>query len=679
MPNDHPLEIGVHRGPSVVSSAWTRLGVAVLLALAGAARCPGLTPTEWQHRQALTVAAPGLVRVDLTPASFDAAGQGLEDLRVIDPAGREIAFLLDRPPASATHRIRALSFEAKLVQGSTQITLRTGTTEKLASVILETPGPFFLRAARIEISDDNSNWITLDQGIPIFREWGAEKLELPIGGRVAAFVRVTIADNRDAPLPFTGATLLTASSPAPEPEPVGARISGRDEFAGETVLTLALDGRHVPLAALEIETKEPLFMRRVTVSVREVRDAVSGERVVASGTLFRVSLDGAPNRAQLELPVAFTPATRELLVHIDNGDSPPLAVDAVRLKRVPVSLLFMAPAAGSYPLLSGNPQAVAPRYDLAAFAGEMRGAGAAVVIPGGIEDIADYHPRETLGAPPMPEVPLTGAPLDARDWALRRAVQIAEPGVQELELDLEALAKSRPDFADLRLLRDGNQIPYVLERPALARSLDLSPVASPDPKRPTLSLWSVRLPKTALPIRNLVLTSATSLFERQFRIFERLSSQDGGPVECTLASGRWSRTPEPGVPENRVFGLEERMHTDTLWIETDNGDNPAIALGSVRVVYPVVRLIFKVANADGLTLAYGNPSANAPRYDLSLVSTRLLTSSRNAAHLNGDEKSTEAKNPFAGIDGGYVFWGALALVVAVLLVIVARLLPKPPG
>jgi hypothetical protein len=93
----------------------------------------------------------------------------------------------------------------------------------------------------------------------------------------------------------------------------------------------------------------------------------------------------------------------------------------------------------------------------------------------------------------------------------------------------------------------------------------------------------------------------------------------------------------------------------------------------------VVRLIFKVANADGLTLAYGNPSANAPRYDLSLVSTRLLTSSRNAAHLNGDEKSTEAKNPFAGIDGGYVFWGALALVVAVLLVIVARLLPKPPG
>jgi hypothetical protein len=291
----------------------------------------------------------------------------------------------------------------------------------------------------------------------------------------------------------------------------------------------------------------------------------------------------------------------------------------------------------------------------------------------------DYHSSEAFGAPPIPDVPLSGAPLDATEWTFRRAVQIADPGVQELELDLEALAKSRSDFADLRLLRDGNQIPYVLEQPAQARSLDLSPDASPDPKRPTVSIWSVQLPKGVLPLRSIVLTSATALFQRQFRIFEKLTAQDGSPYEDTLASGQWSRTPEPGVPENRVFGLPERMRTDTLWIETDNGDNPAIALGTVRVVYPVVRLVFKVAETGGYTLAYGNKSANAPRYDLSLVSLRLLTSSRNAAHISAEEQSTAPRNPFAGINGGYVFWGALALVVVVLLVVVAKLLPKPPG
>jgi hypothetical protein len=649
----------------------------LLLALCAAASCPALTPTEWQHRQALNVAEPGLVRVDLTPASFDAAGPQQEDLRVIDPAGREIPFLLDRPPAPVARMIRPSSFDVRLAAGSTQVTVATGTTDRLSALFLETPSPFFLRAASIEISENNSDWAALDQGVPIFRQWGAERLELPIGGRTAAYVRVTIADNRAAPLPFTGARLLSEPAPAPELVPVGSRVSGRDEFAGETVLTLSLDASHMPLAALALDTREPLFMRRVKVCVREVRDAVPAERTIASGTLYRIALDGAPSHAQLELPVAFAPSTRELLVHIYNGDSPPLAVDAVRLKRRPVNLLFMAPAAGGYALLSGNPQAAAPHYDLAAFAGELRGARVAVVVPGEVGDVPDYHPSETLGAPAMPDVPLTGAPLDARDWMFRRSVLVADAGVQELELDPGALAKARADFADLRLLHGGNQIPYVLERPALARSLDLPPEASADPRRPTVSSWSVRLPKAGLPLRSVVLTSPTSLFQRQFRIFERLKTQDGSPYEYTLASGQWSRTPEPGVPENRVFDLQDRMQTDTLWIETDNGDNPAIALGTVQAIYPVVRLVFKVAEPDGLSLAYGNKSANAPRYDLSLVAVRLLTSSRNVARMGADEPGAGARNPFAGINGGYVFWGALALVVVALLVVVARLLPKP--
>jgi hypothetical protein len=279
----------------------------------------------------------------------------------------------------------------------------------------------------------------------------------------------------------------------------------------------------------------------------------------------------------------------------------------------------------------------------------------------------------------MADVPLTGAPLDAKDWAFRRAVQIGAPGVQELELDLEAVARSRPDFADLRILREGNQIPYVLEQPALSRSLSLPAEASPDPKRPTVSIWTVRLPKAGLPLRSVVLTSTTSLFQRQFRIYEKLSTQDGSPYELVLASGAWSRTPEPGMPENRVFGLQDRMHTDTLWIEADNGDNPAIALGAVQVIFPVVRLVFKVAETDGFALAYGNSLANAPRYDLSLVAERLLTSSRNVARIDSEEQGAGHRNPFAGLSGGYVFWGALALVVVVLLVVVARLLPKPPA
>jgi hypothetical protein len=653
------------------------LSLAAAIALAGAASCAALTPTEWQHRQALVVAAPGLVRVELPAASFDSGSPRQEDFRILDPSGRETAILVDRPPIPLAQIVHPAAFEVRVGSGTTQILITTGSTEKLSSLTLETPAPFFLRAARIEVSETGSSWTTLDEGVPLFREWGAERLSLALGGHLAAFVRVSVTDSRDAPLPFTGAWISAEAAPAPASVPVGSRITGRDEFAGETVLTLMLDGRNLPVSAIDFETKDPLFMRRVTVSVREMKDAVPGERVIGSGTIFRVALDGAKAREQLELPFVVSPATRELLIHIHNADSQPLAIDDVKLREWPVSLLFVAPVAGAYSLLSGNPQAMAPQYDLAGFAGEMRGANAAEVTPGPIEDTPNYQPPQSLGTPPMPDVPLSGAPLDATAWTLRRTVQITAPGVQELEMDLGVLSKARFDYGDLRLLHGGNQIPYVLEEPSLARSLSIVPEAAPDPKRPSVSIWKVQLPKAGLPVRSIVLTSTTTLFERQFRVYEKRTAQDGGSFEDTLASGAWSRTPTPGAPENRVVALPDRTNSDTLWIETDNGDNPAIALGAVQVVYPVVRMVFKVADTDGFTLALGNKDANPPRYDLGLVAGRLLTSARNVAHLGAEEASTASANPFAGLNGGVVFWGALALVVMVLLVVVAKLLPKP--
>jgi len=633
----------------------------LLLTLAAAGNCFGLTPTEWKFHQALSVPAPGLVRVDLSSASFDTGGAQMEAFRVLDPAGNETAILVDRPPVPVAHVVSPSTFEVKVDGGTTEILLVTGTSGKMSSVSLETPAPAFLRAAKIEVSQNNADWTQVDKGVPVFREWGAEKLSLPLAGRAAAYIRITIEDGKaDSTIPFTGATIQMEVPPPPAPSDIEARIVSRDEFAGETVLTLALGGQNVPLAAISFETKEPLFMRRVSVAIRELKNAIPSERVIGSGTVFRVALNGSPSREQVDLPLIYTPPTRELLIHVHNGDAPPLSIDAVKLKRWPVSLLFMAPAAGNYTLLSGNPQALAPHYDLAGFAGELRGATASVVVPGNLEETPNYHPAETLGSPPLPDIPLLGAPLDTKDWVFRNTVQITEPGVQELELDL-----------------DGNQIPYVLEQPAVARSVSSSLEEYHDPKRAAVSVWMLHLPKAGLPIRSVVLSTTTALFQRQFRIYEKLANQEGASYENTLATGQWDRTPQPGVPDTRVFDLHGRSHADTVWIECDNGDNPAILLGTAQVIYPVVRLVFKAAETDGFVLVYGNKEANAPRYDLALVAGRLLTSPRSAAHLGEVAQGNVTSHPFSGIKGGIVFWGALALVVIALLIVVAKLLPKP--
>ena len=664
---------------------------AVLLALWAATGGLGaITPTEWSHRQTLTVEAPGLTRVAVPASTFDANQPGLADLRLVDASGREVSYLLDTPPPSdeAARRnrfFRPQSFDCSLGSNdTTQLSVATGTAENLDAIDLESAAPFFLKAAHVDISADGKDWQSLGAAVPIFRQFGAEKLRLSLNRKPAPFIRVTLDDFHTRPIAFTGAKLLRTPAHAAPPDlvPLGARISRRDEFVGETVLTVTLDGRHVPLASLEFATQEPLFMRRVTIAVREVNGAVSSESTIGSGTIYRVAIDGAPARTQLELPLEFTPLTCELLVHFHNGDSPPLAIAGVQARQHPVNLLFMAPVATTFTLLSGNAQVAAPRYDLAAFAGEMRGANARVGTLGELEPMPDYRPRESLSIAPLPDVPLTGAPLDAKDWPGRQPIQIARAGVQELELNLAALAQARPDFADLRLLHAGNQIPYVLEQPALARSLTLTPTAVPDPKRPTVSVWRLALPQSGLPLNRIMLTSATPLFSRQCRIYEKLINQNDVSSELTLATGQWSRMPKPGVPESRAFELSDHPRTDTLWIETDNGDNPAIALDAVQVVYPVVRMVFKVAEAEGFSLAYGNKKANAPRYDLSLVAVTLLTASRNVAQLPADaprETPANSVNFFAGINNTTIFWAALVLVVVVLLVVVARLLPKPPG
>ncbi|MEI6033509.1 MAG: DUF3999 family protein [Verrucomicrobiae bacterium] len=645
-----------------------------------------LTPSEWPRLQKLDVPGPGLTKIPLPAVTFDSAQPTLSDLRLLDPAGKEVPYVLDRnlPPreVQTSLALAPKSFRTIAEGDATQLLIETGTEAPLEAIDLETPAPFFLKAAHVEISSDGAQWESMGPAVPVFRQLGAEQLHLSLDRHAAAFVRVTLDEFRSRKVAFSGAKLILSPALATPPvlAPLGVRITQRDDYAGETVLTLTLDGSHVPLAGLTLEAKDQLFMRRVEVSIREMRGNVSSERTIGSGTIYRVALDGAAARTQLDIPLSVSPPTRELLIHIRNGDSPPLTFEGAQAQQHPVNLLFNATAAGGYTLLSGNPQASAPRYDLAAFAGEMHKASATQAVPGNVQEVPDYHPRESLTEPPMPDVPLAGAPLESKAWARLQPIQITRAGVQELELDVEALARSRPDGRDLRVLREGKQIPYVIERPALARSIPLTPIPATDARRPSLSIWKLQLPQSGIPIDRVTLTTASPLFQRQLRLYEKVAGPEGQTIEIPLASGEWTRTPDPGTPETKTFFVHCRPGSDTIWIETENGDNPPIALGTCQAVYPVVRLIFKVAETDGFVLTYTNKNAQAPRYDLDLVALKLLTSSRNIARLTpGRQNPSATHSDFEGINGGYVFWAALSLVVVVMLVVVAKLLPTPPA
>lgn len=204
--------------------------------------------------------------------------------------------------------------------------------------------------------------------------------------------------------------------------------------------------------------------------------------------------------------------------------------------------------------------------------------------------------------------------------------------------------------------------------------------AANDSNKPSLSRWSLKLPQAAAPITRLVCTSPSPLFHREMRLWEDVTDERGDKFPCELGRTAWDQTPAT-AKRDLIIQLNARPQSDTLFLETDNSDNPPIELRDFRAYYPVTRVLFKAEPdpAQPIWLYYGNRDATAPHYDLTLVSGELLRAERSNVTVGlGENLSSSADRVGQTLteSGRYILWGALALVVIVLLAIMSRLLPK---
>jgi len=488
-------------------------------------------------------------------------------------------------------------------------------------------------------------------------------IALPPG--VAAWLRITVDDQRSPPIPITGAELhATRGEPAPLVW-LPVTITERDENPGETRLALNL-------GSAKLQTAQPLFMRQVTLAIPHINGEAVTEQTISEGSVYRVAVSGLAAVENLSVPLEQVVPTREAYALIQNGDSPPLAVSAVRVARRPVYLIFLASQPGTFHVLTGNAQCAAPRYDLPALNLDVNAVAVTPVTLTPPVDNPAYRPPEVL-----PGLAVTGAALEEAAWSFRKPVKAGQGGALQIELDPEVLAHARVDLADLRLGRGGNQVPYIIQRTSIIRPLTLAVAAVPDSKNPKLSRWTLQLPEAGLPITRLTAVVRTPLFERTLSLYENLTDERGGAYRQELGGGTWRQTPDqPGTSFS--LGVDGHPQSADLWLETDNGDNPPIDLAGVTAFYPVTRLLCKVAAGDGLYLYYGNARAEPPSYDLSLVAGELLAAEKRGATLGAEvrlkpERWVASQTPGKG---GVVFWAVLAVVVAGLLAIISRLLPK---
>lgn len=617
----------------------------------------------WTHRQTVRVTQPGLTRLELEPALLDASrtagGAPFHDLRVINPAGVETPYIVTLPRIIRPEQLKATAFKATLNPTATVLEFQPPTRETISEVTLFTGASDFIKAASLEASSDGTTWQALASGEVLCRKDNSTRLSIPFPPAAWTHFRVTVDDSRGARVVFTRAE-VRRELPELRTVPQPVTIRSRKEEVGATRLTLDLGGANVLLGTLWLRTPDPVFRRDTALlSMRS--------------WLFRFQHEGR-SVEDIDIEAHQLATTREIELVVKNGDSPPLRIDSIEATRHPVPVVFQADAAGEWQIFIGNAQAAEPSYDIAALGDKLRDASANSVTASAVEANAGF--RKTATAPEVGEV---GAAIDVSAWSFQRPLQFKEAGVIELELDPEILARAANDLHDVRVVRDGRQVPFLAIKPGMEREIDLSFAEVRDEKKPSQSKWDITMPFPNFPANELLLDSPTPLFMRTLSVTEQHDTEQGH-FERILGTANWQRKPGQ-TTQTFHLPLYTAPRAGTIQITTDNGDNAPLQITSVRAVHPVVRLLFRLPDTAPVFICYGNRRATHTRYDLQLVRREFETATKVAATLGDEEKLPgydAARNGSSG-KGSPWLWAALALVVGALLWVVAKMLPKQPA
>lgn len=678
-------------------------------------------PPEWRFSQEVRVAAPGLARLRLPLETLGAAQPSLADLRLLDSSGKEVPFLIDQPAPEPERDLpldrmtAAMENKKTVITGEVPAAMRSTGFE---SITLLSPTEDFLKPLSLEGSADGKRWKTLLHQSPIFKQAGdpmSSTIRFAKGSW--SHLRITLDDSDTPPLRVSQVRLYAPGRALEdlqefEPQTLESASDGRRT---ETRLQLPADG--LPIAALRFEVAETTFRRQVRLASRVFSAGEFRGTALAQGSIHRIAL-GAQKTEELSVPVWAAARSRQLTLDIENGDSPPLTVRHLWLRIIPRDLVFDAPAAGVYQLCSGDPKAPPRTYDVAALRGSFDRA---------VLHEASLSPSRPNPAYQAPQPVLSGAEeggdLDTNPWHFRKKVgmdqESGQPTLWRIELDAQAVAHNGGRVEALRLVRNGRQLPYVVDYAGVERSLapGLEPQAGAPKGR---SRWLITLPYAGMPISRLHFTVPDALFERTMTLSEAAEDADEGPAARTradipgglfaavgtmldfgtrgglsrsaqegtppgesmrvLAATTWTRRP-PSSPASFELVLQQEPKTSRLVLETDNGDNAPVHLGGVQAYYRAPRLLFRSRpNKAPVYLLYGQPEVSAPQYDLSLIAEDLLSTPPQEARL-GPEEALDATQWWGGPPAStagkrYAFWGVMMLVVLGLLVVIAKLLPE---
>jgi hypothetical protein len=595
---------------------------------------------------------------------------GLEDLRLYTGSGREVPYLLLRPPVREERweRVSLLAIPATKASSGFEVELESPrTADRVRLEELPTP---FLKRFRLEGSGDRARWTVLVPEGTLF-DLPDEKLrrvEASFPPGVFRYLRVTWDDRTSGRVPLPrSASVRVGEEPALLPaERAPVAFSKAASEPGRSRYHLKLPGAHLPVVALDLGVGPGHVLREAKVT----EPRLAGGEVMPhqlGGATLRQTTREAGTASDLRIPIDF-PSGPDLDLVVADGDNPPFdlrSVDAV-FASLP-AIWFETPSAEPLVARFGNPTLSAPHYDLEAARVVAGRTAAGEARWGAVRDVVG-------GAPSAPAslLPEFGAAVDRSGFGRFRTIFAVKSGLNAVPLDAAVLAHGT--LASLRIVGEqGRQVPYLLERRDEPLTLELGA-----PERlaresgpPNVSSYRIGLPFAGLPASRLVLSTSARVFARPISV--TVARRDVRRREEwieTLARAAW-RHADPETPAPPLVLELPPLGITAVTLSVDEGDNSPLPLAPPRLLLPSYRLRFFAGSDEARTLLYGEPSLASPRYDLALLAPRLVGVSSNDAALGPEEVNTV---PAAGANDRKLFWGVLVAAVLALLLVLGRLL-----
>ncbi len=635
-------------------------------------------PPEWPFSQELTAPQPGLTQVELSPEVLARGKEDLSDLRLLDRDGREVPFFINRPVIQASKEASLRSLQMRMEPQKTVIEGEIPpefAADGINAVYLVSPSDDFLKPISLAVSRDRRHWKGIFDSRPIFKQPGRPlSTTLQFEPLNASYLRITLDDSRTPPIRVQDLRLWARPKALPNLKSVPLEWPPSVANGGKTELNLSLPAPNLTLDSIRIDAQDGVFAREVAAFAKVFSDGDFHDELMGTGYIYRVS-KGPQGAEELSLNLRRRIPGRALILRINDGDSPALSIKGVSAAVIPSFLMFDAPALGTYKLIFGNILAAPRRYDVAALGERLlqtRFNGASV---GPVSQNPSFRAPEVL-----PEVPSVGSPLDTSTWRYRRKVLLTDAGLQRIELDPEILAHDGNRLADLRLTRDGKQIPYVLDQTGVTRELGLDVKESPQEK--SKSRWVVELPQKGIPLSSVRFSVSEPLFSRSVALYQEAADDRGDTVRQDLGVGNWARTGQNGNQEFEIPLFKNPLRSDRLILEIENGDNPPLHIARARGFYQAPRLYFKATPGADIFLHYGQDQAGRPQYDIDIISREIMSVVPAEARLAPEEALHAANWWEAPVPSGrakYFFWSILAAVAVGLILIIRKLLPEEPA